>query len=115
MTRFKVIFLSLWKTKIYLGRLFIERPKGRYVFSWGGGGGGGGGRGGLGVISESEHQKGRAILICELFKVRVTHLFQNFLMRIFKEAHVFSLPRYCMFKTFIKILKVYTSIFKLQL
>ena len=53
-----------------------------------GGGGGGGGRERAGasegsVISESEHQKGRLILICELFKGRVTNLIQNFLMRIF--------------------------------
>ena len=30
------------------------------------------------VSSESEHQKGRAIILCQLFKGRITHLFQNF-------------------------------------
>ena len=34
------------------------------------------------VISVSEHQKGKAIPLCKLFKGRVSHLFQNFLMRI---------------------------------
>ena len=53
---------------------------GRYVFSWGGGKG----RGFRGrVINESEHQKGRVIPLCKLFKGRVTYLLQNFLMRIF--------------------------------
>ena len=36
------------------------------------------------VISESEHQKGEkgsVILLCKIFKERITHLFQNFLMR----------------------------------
>ena len=47
-------------------------------------GGGGKGRGFRGrVINESEHQKGRVIPLCKLFKGRVTHLLQNFLMRIF--------------------------------
>ena len=32
---------------------------------------------------ESEHKKERVILLCKLFNGRVTHLFQNFLMRIF--------------------------------
>ena len=49
--------------------------KGRYFFS-GGGAGASEGR----VISESEHQKGRAI---QAIQGRVTHLLQNFLMRIF--------------------------------
>ena len=42
--------------------------------------GGGGGAGALEgrVSSESGHQKGRAILLCQLFKGRITHLFQNF-------------------------------------
>lgn len=35
------------------------------------------------VNSENEYQKGRAIPLCELFKGRVTNLFQNFLMRFF--------------------------------
>ena len=35
------------------------------------------------VISELEHQRGRVTLLCRLFEVRVTHLFQDFLMRIF--------------------------------
>ena len=47
-------------------------------FSWGGEGWGL--RGGGGVISESEHQKGRPY---ELFKGRVTHLFQNFFNKDF--------------------------------
>ena len=46
-----------------------------------GGRGGGGGLRPQRVISESEHQKGRVIPLCKLFKV--IHLFQNFLMRIF--------------------------------
>ena len=36
------------------------------------------------VISESEHQKGKVIPLCKLFKGRVTHLFQNVLMRMDK-------------------------------
>ena len=43
-------------------------------FSWVGRAGASGGR----VISESEHQKGKVIPLCKLFKGRVTHLFQNF-------------------------------------
>ena len=35
-------------------------------------------------IIESEHQKGKVIPLCKLFKGRVTHLFQNFLMRMDK-------------------------------
>ena len=46
-------------------RFFLGRE------GWGLRGGGGG------VISESEHQKGRVIPLCKLFKVRVTHIFQN--------------------------------------
>lgn len=34
------------------------------------------------VISDSEHQKWRVTPLCKLFKERVTHLFQIFLMRI---------------------------------
>jgi len=48
--------------------------KERYVFYWVGRAGVSEGR----FISKSEHQKGRAILISELFKGRVTHRFQNF-------------------------------------
>ena len=51
-----------------------------------GGGGGGGGRAGAlerRVIRESEHQKGRVIPLCKLFKGRIKHLFQILLMRIF--------------------------------
>ena len=36
------------------------------------------------VISESEHQKGKVIHLCKLFKGRVTLLFQIFLMRMDK-------------------------------
>ena len=53
-------------------------------FLGGGGGGWGGGRARASEGSESEHQMGRAILLCELFKGSVTHLFQNFLKRNFK-------------------------------
>ena len=35
------------------------------------------------IISESEHQKGSVIPLCKLFRGRVPHLFQNFLMRVF--------------------------------
>ena len=81
-----------------LWRLGSQWVKGKCIFSlgWGGGGGflsfvlafflGGGGRAGASegrVMSENEHQKGRFIPLCKLFKGRVTHLYQNFLMRIF--------------------------------
>ena len=46
--------------------LLIYINKGRYVFSWEGGGGVGASEGW--VISESEHQKGRVIPLCRLFK-----------------------------------------------
>ena len=36
------------------------------------------------VISESEHQKGKVIPLCKLFKGRVTLLFQIFFMRMDK-------------------------------
>ena len=36
------------------------------------------------VISEREHQKGKVIPLCKLFKGRVTLLFQIFLMRMDK-------------------------------
>ena len=48
--------------------------KGRYVFSWGGGGGSAGASEGR-VISESEHQKGRVVPLCKLFKGRALRLF----------------------------------------
>ena len=36
------------------------------------------------IISESERQKGKVIPLCKLFKGRVTHLFQNLLLRMDK-------------------------------
>ena len=36
------------------------------------------------VISESERQKGKVIPLCKSFKGRVTHIFQNFFMRMDK-------------------------------
>ena len=58
--------------------------KGRYVFSCGGGGWGGGGRRPQWgrVISESEHQKGRAIPLCVLCYSRgESHIFSNLFPR----------------------------------
>ena len=55
---------------------------GKICFFLGGGGGDAGALKGR-VISKIEHQKGRVIPLCMLFKGRVTHLLQNFLMWIF--------------------------------
>ena len=67
-----------------LKHILIKLREGTFFFFfWGGGGRGRAGASEGRVISESEHQKGRAIPPCELFKGRVTHLFQNFLLRIF--------------------------------
>ena len=63
--------------------LYFVSFKGRYVFSCGGGGGRRAEASEGRVISESEHQKGRVIPLCYLFKGTITHLFLNFLMRIF--------------------------------
>ena len=52
--------------------LYFVFFKGRYVFSCGGGGG-----------RRAEASEGRVIPLCYLFKGTITHLFLNFLMRIF--------------------------------
>ena len=55
---------ALGKARFFLGRGMAVASEGR-------------------VISESEHQQGRVIPLCKLFKGRDTHLFQMFSMRIF--------------------------------
>ena len=57
----------------------MSRDRKCYVFSWDVRARASAGR----VISESEHQKGRAIPLWELFKGSATHLFHKFLMRTF--------------------------------
>ena len=54
-------FLEIWTYRVGVGSIItwlkISKAKGRYVFSWRGRAGASEGR----VISESEHQRGRAI------------------------------------------------------
>ena len=66
------------------------------------------------VIRESEHQKRRAIPLCELFKGWVTHLFQKFfnedfclLLSIFLTD--FKLKSFFLFQLLIRFLRVYCT------
>ena len=67
-----------------LAKITLVSLQVRYVFSWGKGGGGGK-RAGTSegrVVSESGHPKWRVLHLCKPFKGNVSHLFQNFFMRI---------------------------------
>ena len=68
------ITVFVWGKKIILK--FLGNTKGRYVFSWGGGGGLGPQRGGSSVKVSTKG--GGPYPLFQLFKGRVTHLFQNF-------------------------------------
>ena len=66
-----------------LAKITLVSLQVRYVFSWGKGGGGE--RAGTSegrVVSESGHPKWRVLHLCKPFKGNVSHLFQNFFMRI---------------------------------